>query len=158
MGAALFPEAFERRGMTIVVPKEEEQEFIHQKYMGELFVGAILDETREALIDITETMKQRNNVDGLILGGTELSLILRESTAASLPVLDTTQIPSRPRSSGCCGHRGEATLSRLRGGGFAGRRKLVCAGARLLERQRFKSLRNNDPIRDSRIASRHGLN
>jgi aspartate/glutamate racemase len=31
-------------------------------------------------------------VDGLILGGTELSLILREPTAAGLPVLDTTQI------------------------------------------------------------------
>jgi aspartate racemase len=37
-------------------------------------------------------MKHRNNVDGLILGGTELSLILREPTAAGLPVLDTTQI------------------------------------------------------------------
>jgi aspartate racemase len=92
MQAALFPEAFARRGMTIVVPDEKEQEFIHQKYMGELFVGAILDETRAALVDIVETMKQRDNVDGLILGGTELSLILREPTAASLPVLDTTQI------------------------------------------------------------------
>ena len=92
MQAALFPEAFERRGMTIVVPNEKEQEFIHEKYMGELFVGAILDETRAALIDIVETMKQRDNVDGLILGGTELSLILREPTAAGLPVLDTTQI------------------------------------------------------------------
>jgi aspartate racemase len=90
--AALFPEAFERRAMTIVVPNEKEQEFIHEKYMGELFVGAILDETRAALVDIVETMKQRDNVDGLILGGTELSLILREPTAAGLPVLDTTQI------------------------------------------------------------------
>jgi aspartate racemase len=92
MQAALFPEAFARRGMTIVVPNEQEQEFIHEKYMGELFVGAILDQTRRALIDIVEAMKGRNNVDGLILGGTELSLILREPTAAGLPVLDTTQV------------------------------------------------------------------
>ena len=92
MQSALFPEAFARRGMTIVVPNEKEQEFIHEKYMGELFVGAIHDETRAALIDIAETMKQRDKVDGLILGGTELSLILREPTAADLPVLDTTQI------------------------------------------------------------------
>ena len=92
MQATLFPEAFERRGMTIVVPNEKEQEFIHEKYMGELFVGAILDETRAALVDIVATMKQRDSVDGLILGGTELSLILRELTAAGLPVLDTTQI------------------------------------------------------------------
>jgi aspartate racemase len=92
MQAALFPEAFARRGLTIVVPDEKEQEFIHGKYMGELFLGAILDETRAGLVDIVETMKQRDNVDGLILGGTELSLILREPTAAGLPVLDTTQI------------------------------------------------------------------
>jgi aspartate racemase len=92
MQAPLFPETFERRGMTIVVPNEKEQEFIHEKYMGELFVGAILDQTRAALVDIAATMKERDNVDGLILGGTELSLILREPTAAGLPVLDTTQI------------------------------------------------------------------
>ena len=92
MQAALFPEAFARRGLTIVVPSGEEQEFIHGKYMGELFVGTILDETRAGLVDIVEAMKQRDNVDGLILGGTELSLILREPTAAGLPVLDTTQI------------------------------------------------------------------
>ncbi len=92
MRAAMFPETFAPRGMTIIVPNEEEQAFIHEKYMGELFVGTILDETRDALVEIVERMKQRNNVDGLILGGTELSLILREPTAAGLPVLDTTQI------------------------------------------------------------------
>ena len=92
MEAALFPEAFAQRGLAIVVPNEKEREFIHEKYMGELFVGQILDETRTAFFDIVETLKQRNNVDGLILGGTELSLILREPTAAGLPVLDTTQI------------------------------------------------------------------
>ena len=92
MQAPLFPDAFTRRGLTIVAPNEEEQAFIHNKYMGELFVGNILDETRAALFDIVETMKERNNVDGLILGGTELSLILREETAASVPVLDSTQI------------------------------------------------------------------
>ena len=37
-------------------------------------------------------MKHRDGIDALILGGTELSLILREPTAADLPVLDTTQI------------------------------------------------------------------
>ena len=92
MEAALFPEAFARRGMTIVVPNEKEQEFVHAKYMGELFVGAILDETRASLVDLVEIMKRRDHVDGLILGGTELSLILREPTAAGLSVLDTTQI------------------------------------------------------------------
>jgi aspartate racemase len=92
MQAKLFPELFAARGMTIVVPNKEEQAFIHEKYMGELFVGTIRDETRVALIKIVEAMRERDHIDGLILGGTELSLILREPTAAGLPVLDTTQI------------------------------------------------------------------
>lgn len=92
MQANLFPDLFAARGMTIVVPNTEEQAFIHEKYMGELFVGTIRDETRTALIKIVEVMREGDRIDGLILGGTELSLILREPTAAGLPVLDTTQI------------------------------------------------------------------
>lgn len=92
MRAALFPEAFARRGLAIVTPRDTEQTFIHTKYMEELLVGTILDETRDGLVAIVEAMKQRDGVDGLILGGTELSLIFREATVASLPVLDTTQI------------------------------------------------------------------
>ncbi|MDQ6764907.1 MAG: aspartate/glutamate racemase family protein, partial [Verrucomicrobiota bacterium] len=92
MQAQLFPDAFARRGMTIVVPNADEQEFIHRKYMGELYAGTVLEKTRAALVGIVEAMKQRDAVDGLILGGTELSLIFREPTVAGLPVLDTTQI------------------------------------------------------------------
>lgn len=92
MQSQMFPETFARRGLSIVVPNGSEQEFIHGKYMGELFVGTILDGTRDALLGIVDAMKQRDGVDGLILGGTELSLILRDPTAAGLPVLDTTQI------------------------------------------------------------------
>ena len=92
MAAPMFPDAFSRRGLTIVVPNADEQVLIDAKYFGELFVGIILDETRAALLEIVEAMKQRDGVDALILGGTELSLILREPTAAGVPVLDTTQI------------------------------------------------------------------
>jgi aspartate racemase len=92
MQAAFFPEIFKSRQIAIVAPNEGEQSYIHDKYMSELFVGIILPETRERLLEIVQAMKKRDGVDGLILGGTELSLILREPTAAGLPVLDTTQI------------------------------------------------------------------
>ena len=92
MQAAFFPEIFKSRQIVIVVPNEAEQAYIHEKYMSELFAGIILPETRERLLEIVQAMKEREGVDGLILGGTELSLILREPKAAGLPVLDTTQI------------------------------------------------------------------
>ncbi len=91
-GGSFYWEIFSRRQIAIVVPNEAEQGFIHDKYMSELLAGIILDETRAKLAEIVEAMKQREGVDGLILGGTELSLIFREPTEAGLPVLDTTQI------------------------------------------------------------------
>ncbi len=57
-----------------------------------LVFAELQQRARIPLLSIVETMKHRNNVDGLVLGGTELSLILREPTAAGLPILDTTQI------------------------------------------------------------------
>jgi aspartate racemase len=92
MQASFFPDIFSRRQITIVMPNEAEQARIHDKYMSELLPGIIRDETRALLLEIVQAMKQRDGVDGLILGGTELSLIFREPIVAGLPVLDTTQI------------------------------------------------------------------
>lgn len=92
MQASFFPQNFRIRQIALVVPGEAEQSYIHDKYMSELFVGIILPETRERLLEIVQATKERDRVEGVILGGTELSLILRDATAAGLPVLDTTQI------------------------------------------------------------------
>jgi aspartate racemase len=92
MEATFYPQIFKEAQIAIVPPNEAEKAYIHEKYMGELWHGIVLDETRARLIAIVQAMKERDGIDGLILGGTELSLILREPRAAGLPVLDTTQI------------------------------------------------------------------
>src|SRR5438067_12167838 len=56
MGAALFPDAFERRGMTIVVPNGEEQEIFHVKDMGVLFVGNSSVYIHAVFINIVQLM------------------------------------------------------------------------------------------------------
>ena len=48
--------------------------------------------TRVALLGIIERFKERNTLDGLILGGTELPLLFRSDTAHGLPLLDTGRI------------------------------------------------------------------
>jgi aspartate racemase len=92
MQATFFPQIFQRRQIALVIPDEAEQTYIQDKYMNELFANIILPETRAGLVEIVRAMKQRDAIDGLILGGTELSLILREAVLEGLPVLDTTQI------------------------------------------------------------------
>lgn len=92
MRARFYPEVFSESGMTLVVPEEGEQEYIHEKYMGELVPGVFLPETRERLLSIADRMIEREGIEGLILGGTELPLILRDETHGGIPLLDTTRI------------------------------------------------------------------
>jgi len=92
MQARFFPEVFGKDGMSITVPTPEEQEYIHEKYLGELVKGAFLPETRRRILEIVGAMKTRDQIDAMILGGTELSLLLTDSTKAAVPLLDTARI------------------------------------------------------------------
>jgi aspartate racemase len=47
------------------------------------------------LLTIVDRLKEREGIQGLILGGTELSLIFRDTTVRDIPVLDTTKIHAK---------------------------------------------------------------
>jgi aspartate racemase len=92
MTGGFYQKVFAAAGLEIVVPNEEEQNYIHEKYIGELLINIFSDETRSGLLAIVEQLKQRERIEALILGGTELPLILRESEQSAVPFLDTTRI------------------------------------------------------------------
>ena len=92
MRGHFYTEVFSREGLALVVPDEDEQAFIHHSYMNELLKGVFLPETRERLLAIAGRMTERDRIEGLILGGTELPLILRGEQAAGVPLLDTGRI------------------------------------------------------------------
>ena len=94
MQSGFYQDVFSDDGMTIIIPDEDEQGYIHDKYMSELVKGVFLPETRERLLTIVDRMKEREDIEGLILGGTELPLILRDADVkdVGIPFLDTTQI------------------------------------------------------------------
>jgi aspartate racemase len=92
--AGFYQNVFSREGMTLVLPSGEEQEFIHDRYMNELVKGIFLPETRERLLTIAARLREQEGIQGLILGGTELPLILRDADVkdSGIPFLDTTRI------------------------------------------------------------------
>ena len=92
MQAGFYPEAFDRVGITVVPPSPDAQVYIHDKYMSELVNGIFIPETRGGLLAIVERMKVRDGIEGLILGGTELPLILRADEYAGVQFLDTTKL------------------------------------------------------------------
>jgi aspartate racemase len=95
MQGHFYQDVFDRAGLTVVVPDETEQAFIHDKYMSELVKGILAPETRERLLAIVARIKARDGVEAVILGGTELPLILRDPMASGIPLLDTTVIHAR---------------------------------------------------------------
>jgi aspartate racemase len=92
MQGRFYPEVFQRAGLPVVVPVPAEQEYIHGIYMNELLNNVFRDETRQRLLAIVGRLRTEEGIDGLILGGTELPLILRDAGDKTIPFLDTTQL------------------------------------------------------------------
>ena len=92
MQASFYPSVFAEHGIAVVVPGPEDQAYIHEKYLGELVEGIIVPETRERLLVIAARLRERERVEAVILGGTELPLILRGAPGSAVPFLDTTTI------------------------------------------------------------------
>jgi aspartate racemase len=90
MEARLYPAAAQPHGIQIVVPPEPQRTWLHERYVGELVKGDFRDETRRGVVAMAERLRDAKGIDGVILGGTELPLLMRDPTIADLPVLDTT--------------------------------------------------------------------
>ena len=95
MQGRFYADVFSRKGIALAVPDEADQTFIHHIYFNELVKGIVLPETRGRLLTIVERLKERERIQGLILGGTELSLILRDTAVRDIAVLDTTKIHAK---------------------------------------------------------------
>ena len=92
MQASFYPKVFSREGIELLVPEASDQNWIHDKYFSELVPGIFLPETRAGLIAIVGRMKAKSDIDGVILAGTELPLILCDPHHNGIPFLDTTKI------------------------------------------------------------------
>ena len=92
MEGPFYPRTFNRRGLEVVIPDKADRDWVHEKYIGELLVGNFQDQTRAGFIERIARLRDDHHADALILGGTELPLLLRARNLAGLPVLDTTEL------------------------------------------------------------------
>ena len=92
MQGKFYVNLFSRQGIELLVPEPNDQDYIHDKYMNELVPGRFLAETRAGLLAIVDRMKAKSDIDGVILAGTELPLILRDPNYNGIPFLNTTEI------------------------------------------------------------------
>jgi aspartate racemase len=92
MEGDFYPAVFARAGIAVVAPDEQQRLWVHERYVGELLKGNFNDETRRDIVALVQRLRDREAIDGVILGGTELPLLLSSPTIAELPALDTTAL------------------------------------------------------------------
>jgi aspartate racemase len=80
----------EGHGLKVFVPGEEDRERIHRVIYDELVLGEIREESRREFARITEDLSD-SGAEGVILGCTEIGLLLRQEDAP-VPLFDTTSI------------------------------------------------------------------
>jgi aspartate racemase len=82
---------FARQGLTVVVPSAEEQGYIHERIFAELELGKVVPATRRRFLDVVQRLKAEQQIDGLILGCTELPLMF-PGDELGIPFLNTSRI------------------------------------------------------------------
>ncbi len=86
-----YSERFEDKGIKIIVPNSDEQDIINNIIFPELEAGIVLPEKKRQLIGICSAIIKNNDLDGIILGCTELPLMI-SGDDFDIEVLNTVDI------------------------------------------------------------------
>ena len=63
MQASFYAQVFSREGLSVIVPNQSEQNYIHRIYIEELLKGVVLPETREGLTEAEVIEQEKVLID-----------------------------------------------------------------------------------------------
>lgn len=92
MDATFYRDALRESAIEVVAPPQDDRDYVHQKYMSDLFRGDIPQSTRDGITAVVARMIAMDHVDGVIVGGTELFPLVEDFRRLGIAVLDTTDI------------------------------------------------------------------
>lgn len=91
MKGEFFKKPFYDKNIQIIIPTDEEMNFINSKISKELELGIVKDETLKEFQNIILRMKNEDGIQAIVLGCTELPLLLNDEVSP-VPCLDTMKI------------------------------------------------------------------
>lgn len=91
MGSQLYQQCLAPKGLVVAVPPPQDQALIQKRLDSEIELGVFKDSTRQELLEIVSRLKREQAIDSVILGCTELPLILGQDELG-LPFLNTAAI------------------------------------------------------------------
>ena len=80
------------KGIEVIIPNDGDREFLHNTIYDELGKGIFTEQTKERYLRIISDLIS-NGAEGIVLGCTELPLIIQESDVL-VPIFDTTLLHS----------------------------------------------------------------
>ncbi len=91
MESNVYPSRLKKYGIEWVIPDKEAREIINEIIFNELVYGIVKPKSREKLVKIIEEAAKKKGCDAVVLGCTELPLILNDKVSP-IPTLDSTRI------------------------------------------------------------------
>ncbi|MFY7866598.1 aspartate/glutamate racemase family protein [Roseateles sp.] len=83
-----------RHDIELIVPEPEQRQELHRIIFEELCQGQVLAESRAFYLQTVQALAAQG-AQGVILGCTEICLLLGPDTAAALPLFDSTALQAR---------------------------------------------------------------
>ena len=81
-------------GIEVCIPEKADRELVAKRILEELELGIVKEETLKEFQELISKMKEEQGIQAVILGCTELPLLLNEKNSP-LPVLDSVEIHIR---------------------------------------------------------------
>lgn len=93
MEESFLKQRLAQRGLSVLVPDEQQRQAVHRIIYQELCVGLISEASRRVYQQVIDTLQARG-AQAIILGCTEIGLLLKPEHSP-LPLLDTTALHAR---------------------------------------------------------------
>jgi aspartate racemase len=93
MEGTFYPDRLKKLAVTTIVPDDSDKEIVDRIIFSELVAGQFTDKSKSIYLDIMRKLIEAG-AEGIILGCTEIPLLIRE-TDAEFPLFATTEIHCR---------------------------------------------------------------
>lgn len=91
MEQPFYVDRLRARGLEVLVPEVPDRELVHRTIYDELCLGRFTDDACDRFTDVVRRLGDRG-AEGVILGCTEIELLLTGDEVAGLPLFPTTRI------------------------------------------------------------------
>ncbi|MGD1819883.1 MAG: aspartate/glutamate racemase family protein [Pleomorphochaeta sp.] len=93
MEGTFYKDILNENNIEVIIPNDEDREFIHHVIYTELVRGIVKEESKKKYLSIINALKAKG-IEGVVLGCTEIPMLVKQEDL-DIPVLNTTEIHSK---------------------------------------------------------------